>query len=178
MSEVLARVLSFTQLLAKKFFKLLNKLSKGAGLDKIPNRIICECSDLISPYITLIFNLSLSTGVFPDNWKSAKVTPIFKQGDKRNMNNYRPISVISAVAKVFERIVNQLFSYLNEHNVLSNHQFGFRSLHSTMTTLLEATDNWALNIDRGLVNAVVFLDFQKAFDICQPLHLIVRTRFI
>ena len=102
------------------------------------------------------------TGTFPDDWKLAKVTPIFKQGDRSDMNNYRPISVISAIAKVFERIVyNQLSSYLSENNILSKYQSGFRSFHSTVTALLEATDNWAFNIDRGYVNAVVFLDLKR-----------------
>jgi len=107
----------------------------------------------------------LTTGTFPNDWKSAKVTPIFKQGGRSDMNQYRPISVISAIAKVFERIVyNQLSSYLSENNILSPYQSGFRSFHSTVTALLEATDNWAFNIDRGYVNAVVFLDLKKAFD--------------
>ena len=82
------------------------------------------------------------------------------------MDNYRPISVISAIAKVFERIVyNQLSSYLSdlsENNILSQHQSGFRSFHSTVTALLEATDNWAFNIDRGYVNAVVFFGSKKS----------------
>ena len=105
------------------------------------------------------------TGTFPDDWKLAKVTPIFKQGDRSDMNNYHPISVISAIAKVFERLVyNQLSSYLSENNILPKYQSGFRSFHSTVTALLEATDNWAFNIDRGYVNAVVFLDLKKAFD--------------
>ena len=81
------------------------------------------------------------------------------------MNNYGPISVISGIAKVFERIIyNQLSSYLSENNIFSQYQSGFRSFHSTMTALLEVTDNWAFNIDRGYVNAVVFLDLKKAFD--------------
>ena len=81
------------------------------------------------------------------------------------MNNYRPISVISAIAKVFERIVyNQVSSYLFKSNILSKYQSGFRSFHSTVTALLEATDNWAFNIDRGYVNAVFFLDLKKPFD--------------
>ena len=81
------------------------------------------------------------------------------------MNKYRPISVISAIAKVFERLVyNQLSSYLSENNILLKYQSGFRSFHSTVTALLEATDNWAFNIDRGYVHAVVFLDLKKAFD--------------
>ena len=78
---------------------------------------------------------------------------------------YRPISVISAIAKVFERVVdNQLSSYLTENNILSKCQSGFRSFHSTVTALLKATDNWAFNKDHGYVNAVVSLDLKKAFD--------------
>ena len=71
------------------------------------------------------------------------------------MNNYRPISVISIIAKVFERIVyDQLHSFLANEEII-------RSLHSTVTALLEATDSWALDVDRGNVNAVVFLDLKK-----------------
>ena len=69
------------------------------------------------------------------------------------------------MAKVFERIIyDQLYYYLTKNNFLSYHQSGFRSLHSTLTALIEATDSWAIDIDCGLVNAVVFLDLKKAFD--------------
>ena len=78
---------------------------------------------------------------------------------------YRPVSVISIIGKVFERIIyNQLFAHLLDHNILSKHQSGFRALHSTVTALLEATDSWAYNIDIGNVNAVAFLDLKEAFD--------------
>ena len=103
--------------------------------------------------------------MFPIEWKSTKVIPLFKQGERSDLNNYRPISIIPVVAKVFERIVyNQFYEYLTENNLISCNQSGFRSLHSTATALLEATDNWAFNIDKGNVNAVIFLDLKKAFD--------------
>ena len=90
---------------------------------------------------------------------------LFKQRESSDLNNYRPISVISVVAKVFERIVyDQLYNLLNSEEIISKQQSGFRSLQSTVTALLEATDSWAFNIDRGYVNAVVFLDLKKAFD--------------
>ena len=90
---------------------------------------------------------------------------LFKQGEASDLNNYRPISVISVIAKVFERIVNdQLYNVLSNEVIISTHHSSFRSLHSTVTALLEATDNWAFNIDRGNVTTVVFLDFKKAFD--------------
>ena len=102
----------------------------------------------------------MTAGIFPDDWKcAAKVTHLFKQGSSSDMSNYRPISVISVVAKVFERITyNQVYGYLSEHSIISKSQSGFRSIHSTVTALLEATDSWAFDIDRGNVNAVVFLD--------------------
>ena len=113
----------------------------------------------------IIFNSSLANGIYPDDWKSASVTPLFKHGERSNIDKYRPISVVSIVGKVFERIIyNQLFAYLWDRNILSKHQSGFRVLHSTVTALLEATNSWAYNIDIVNVNAVVFLDLKKAFD--------------
>ena len=110
-----------------KVLSLLNRLnkSKAAGLDKISARLIRECADLICIPIRDIFNQSISQGIFPDDWKCAKVTPLFKQGDRDDLNNYRPISVISVMAKVFERIVyDQLYAYLEEHNIICKYQSG------------------------------------------------------
>ena len=78
------------------------------------------------------------------------MNPLFKQGESFDLNNYLPISVTSVVAKVFERIVyDQLYNFLNSEEIISKQQSGFRCLHSTVTALLEATDSWAFNIDRG-----------------------------
>ena len=152
----------FEEITSAHIYSLLSKLckSKATGLDSISAKLLRECPDLIAESLTLIFNQSLLTGIFPDEWKSARVTPLYKNSGKRNdPTNYRPISVIPVVAKVFERVVyDQLYHHLTENRILSRYQSGFRSLHSTVTALLEATDSWAVNVDRGLVNAVVFLD--------------------
>ena len=112
----------------------------------------------------MIFNTSITHGIFPEEWKCSKVVPVFKQGDRTDLDNYRPISIVPVFAKVFERIIyDQLYAFLMD-NLLSSYQSGFQSLHSTVTSLLEATDDWAYNIDQGNVNTVVFLDLKKAFD--------------
>ena len=88
------------------------------------------------------------------------------------MNNYRPISVISVVAKIFEKLIfEQIYEYLNNNNLISASQSGFRTLHSTLTALIEAVGNWSINIDNGL-NGVIFIDLKKAFDAIY--HAILR----
>ena len=97
----------------------------------------------------------------------AKVTPVFKKGVNSDLKNYRPISVIPVVSKVFFKkkiVYDQLYQYLNDNKLLSSCQSGFRSLHSTLTALLEATKSWSVNIDNGFLNGVVFIDLKKAFD--------------
>ena len=103
--------------------------------------------------------------IFPDDWKLAKVTPVFKDGDRNICGNYRPISVISVVAKVFEKLVyQQLKSFMTKNNILVDLQSGFRAKHSTETTLLSSTNEWLCNMDKGLFTGVLFLDLKKAFD--------------
>ena len=95
--------------------KLLSKLNerKSAGLDSIPNKLLKMAASIVSPSLTRIFAKSIETGIFPDEWKLARVTPIFKKGKRDDPNNYRPISVIPTVAKIFEKCVcDQLSEYL------------------------------------------------------------------
>ena len=95
----------------------------------------------------------------------AKVMPIYKHGKRTDLSNYRPISIISIVAKIFGRIVHdQFYSYLINNELLSVYQSGFRPTYSTVTALLETTNNWCVNIDKGLLNGVIFIDLKKAFD--------------
>ena len=114
---------AFEETTCAHIFSLLSKLckSKATGLDNISAKLLRECPDLIAESLTYIFNQSLLTGIFPDEWKSARVTPLYKNSGKRNdPTNYRPISVIPVVAKVFERVVyDQLYYYLTVKTVFS-----------------------------------------------------------
>ena len=147
--------------------KLLKKISphKATGLDDISCRLLKEAAPIIAPHLTAIINKSIDTGIFPSCWKTAKVFPLHKSNDRRDPQNYRPISVLPAVSKVCERIIyDQLYCYLTKHKLLTKYQSGFRPLHSTVTALLDATNEWYLNIDKGMTNLAVFLDLAKAFD--------------
>ena len=113
----------------------------------------------------MIFNSSLMGGVFPDIWKIARVTPIFKSGAKKDVNSYRPISVISVFSRILERIVHdQLFDFLAANKVITRNQSAFQKLYSTVTSLICSTDSWYENIDCKKLNLTIFLDLKKAFD--------------
>ena len=131
----------------------------------IPSKLLKMAASIVAPSLTAIFPKSILTGIYPTEWKTARVTPVSKKGVKLDISNYRPISVIPVVLKVFEKIVyGQLYQYLNENKLLPSCQSGFCSLHSTLTALLEATNSCSVNIDNGFLNGVVFSDLKKAFD--------------
>ena len=158
---------SFQKITANDVANLISKLDtkKATGLDNIPGKFLKMAGDIVAPSLSAIFNQSMSTGIFPFDWKKARVTPIFKNGNKTDPNNYRPISVISLVAKIFEKLIHdQIYEYLNKNNLLANCQSGFRPQHSTLTAMLEASNSWCINIDQGLLNGVIFIDLKKAFD--------------
>ena len=92
------------------------KANKTTGLDKIPPKILKLSACIVAPCLTYIFHLSLATGIYIDDWKRARVTTIFKSGDRGQGANYRPISILPAVSKVFEKeVFRQVFGYLTEN---------------------------------------------------------------
>ena len=149
---------------------VLNELSKMKGnkaidLDKISARLLHDAAVIIAPPLTYIINSSLKLGKFPCHWKCARVTALFKQGDRTNMDNYRPISVLPTVSKVIETAAHkQLYAFLESHQLLVRNQFGFRRSRSTPLALRQFTDEMLTNMHNGLLNGVIFLDLKKAFD--------------
>ena len=122
------------------------------------------CPLILSP-ITLILNQSLSTGIFPDRLKIAKIIPLFKKEDPHKLDNYRPISLLPAFSKIFEKAVFiQLYEYFNKNNLLYKSQYGFCTLHSTELASLEIIDIIGKDLDNGKLPIGVFLDLSKAFD--------------
>ena len=141
------------------------KNGKAPGTDKISTTLIKDAAAFIWKPLTMILNSSLKYGAFPDIWKLAKVTPIFKSGSKRDGNNYRPISLISVFSRLLEKIVHdQLVKYLIANKVLTPSQSAFRKLYSTITSLINGTDYLYDNTDKKQLNLAIFLDLKKAFD--------------
>ena len=114
-----------------------------------------------------ILNLSLKQGVFPSELQIARVIPIYKGRDNMQINNYRPVSVLAFISKIFERIMyNRIIEFVNKHNILYKYQFGFREKHGTNTALIVLIDkiSTAVSISNGDMVLGVFLDFSEAFD--------------
>ena len=162
-----SKMLRFKLVPYSKVLNLLNSLSKSkaTGLDKISGKILKAAASSIASSLTYIFNHALISSHFPSEWKVARLLPLFKKGPRNLAENYRPISILPTISKLMERIMyDQLYEYLNENSLLSDHQFGFRKFHSTASALLDCTNSWYMNMDRKMFNLVVFLDLKKAFD--------------
>ena len=126
-----------------------------------------DCTEIISPSLTWILNLSIKTGIYVEEWKTVWVLPIYTTEDthRQKCENYRPISILPIISKIFERSVfNQLYKYLNENCLFSKYQSGFRRKNSTLSALIQMCDAWYANMVNGDLNRVVFLDIRKAFD--------------
>ena len=146
---------------------LINNCSNtsSTGDDGIPNNLLKKISaNIISP-LTHIINLSLNLGQFPSIFKVSKITPVFKNGCETDSNNYRPISLLSSISKLFEKIVyNRLSGFLEKENILSPRQYGFTKHGSTELAILDLTQYISLGIESRLHTMGVFVDFSKAFD--------------
>ena len=135
---------------------------KACGADNIPTRFIKVYPVSIERLVTRLINHNITSGIFPELWKYAVVTPIQKSKDN---TNYRPISVLPVLSKVLERVVHdQLVSHLLKFNLLCDRQSGFRPQHSTQDVLVYVTDCWRNAIDESKFTAAAFWDVSKGFD--------------
>ena len=135
------------------------------GPFSIPNRVFKEINKLLSIPISRMFNLSMEHGVFPQKIEIAIVIPVHKKDDTEDCNNYRPISLLPNISKLFEKLVkNRLSKFLEENKCLFSRQFGFRNKDSTNHALIDLTETIRKTIDDNECACGVFLDFKKAFD--------------
>ena len=142
------------------------KTNKSPGYDGISFNATNNVFDFTVEPLRYIFSNSLTQGIFPEEMKITRKTPIYKGGDKENTVNYRPISVLPCFSKILKRIMyNRLYLYLNENNLLYNKQFGFKQGHSTDHAIVQLTDRIHEMFNKNIFILGVFIDLSKAFDI-------------
>ena len=158
----------FSPITSQEIVKIIKGLDakKATGPLSIPNKILIILIEDISVILSSIFNLSLTTGKFITSLKTAKVIALYKnKGSEQEVQNYRPITLLSNVDKIFEKLVhNRLINYLDRYNILFERQFGFRKRHATIHNLITLTEKVRKDLDKGDFSCSVFLDLQKAFD--------------
>ena len=155
---------SFSVVSENKILKYLNNLSakKATGLDGIPARFVRDSASNIVCPMSHVINLSLTQGIVPDDLKSARVVLLFKKNDKTEVRNYHPVSILSIISKVFERVVyDQIQTYLDDRKLLYNFQSGFRPQFSTDTCLIHLTDFIKFQMDKVILLAWSCLTYKR-----------------
>ena len=143
-------------------------VSKSSGLDNISSFIIKQAFKILIPEITHMYNLSVKSSVFPEEWKVALVIPIPKSGDLSKVQNYRPISLLPLPGKILEKLIHsQLSEYLETELLLSPNQHGFRKNHLTLHSIAQLTNSIDTKMDSKIPTFPTFIDFRKAFDCVQ-----------
>ena len=151
------------------------KINKSPGPDGMHPRVIKEVINSIVVPLEIIFSASVNLKVVPDSWKEAKISTIYKKGNKRIASNYRPVSLTSVVCKLLETIMREhIIDHMRKNKLFSTQQYGFISGRSTSLQLLTVLDKWTEALEMGHSVDCIYLDYQKAFDIVPHLRLISK----
>ena len=156
---------------------LLKELGNSSpGISGIPTIVLSYCADELSIILTKLFNLILLKCQIPDEWKFSLVSPLFKgKGVTTTFDNYRSISVLSPIAKIFEKILcKSIVEYFDSNNLFSPTQHGFRAKHSCESALLTLVNTLKNKIDDKKISLALFIDFKKAFDLINPRLLFLK----
>jgi hypothetical protein len=142
---------------------LKNKLS--AGIDEIPDCVVKQCINVLKRPLINIYIASLESGIFPDQLKVAKVIPLYKKGDRKDIGNYRPIALSSVFSKLLEKLMYTRVISLSEQNKIITEAHGFRIKRSTETVLQFFIESIQEAIERKMNPIGIFLDLTKAYDV-------------
>lgn len=151
------------------------KKSHSAGVDSISSNLLKLIVNYITYPLTYLVNLSLEQGIFPEIFKIARVVPLYKKGEKVNIENYRPISLLSSISKVLERIVfDEINNFLTTFNILTTAQHGFRKNKSTTTAVTQFISQLCKTLDDNKKTLSLFMDLSKAFDLVN--HALLKEK--
>ena len=138
---------------------------KAGGPDNMKIELIQRCLDELIEPLMIIYELSFKIGEVPNKMKIAKVVPIHKKGKMDQVNNYRPISLLSVFGKILEKLFcKRLIKFLDKNGIINKYQFGFRAKHSTSLALIDVMDDLYNELDKNKYVLGLYLDLQKAFD--------------
>ena len=152
-----------TEEITKIFRNIKNK--KSTGHDGTSNEILKCCSPTIEPYVADVFNKCLEQSIFPEPFKIARVIPLFKKGDRSNPENYRPISLLSSLSKVFEKVLcKRMTKFFMKNESFTPNQYGFRNKRSCTHAIGEVLDYIRNEMDKRNAGSACFIDLKKAFD--------------
>ena len=165
----------FSELSQVRLYNFIKKMKPKTsyGEDLVSSKVFQFVAPVILRPLRHLINLSLKTGYFPSQFKVAKVIPIHKESDRREFNNYRPISLLSSFSRLLESIVSfELTAFADAYNLFYKHQYGFRAKHSVSHSLLYFTQNILEAINNDKINISIFVDLKKAFDtVCHEILL-------
>ena len=155
---------------------LLLPENKSPGYDFIDNKLMKYAAQYIARPVTYLFNLSLKQGKFPTEWKQAKICPIPKDAKSAfTAPNSRPISLLSSLSKILEKVVSDhIWNYMETNNLFTHTQHAYRKNHSTETVLIDMTDAWLHALDQGKIVSILLLDFSAAFDLIDHTILVKK----
>ena len=146
------------------FVKDIN-ICKSSGFKEISSQCLRDALQVLIPQLCYIFKQAIVTGKFPDKWKIATIVPIFKGGNKEDVSNYRPVSLLPVTGKIFEKIIHyQIVNHFDKCKFLSDKQSGFRKGKSTLDSIVNFTSDIFENINDGKYTIATFIDLKKAFD--------------
>ena len=156
------------------------KVDTATGPDDLPAFLLKDLAKEIAPNISLIMNSSINSGIFPQLWKKANVTAVWKnKGSKTDPANFRPISILPVLARMMEKeIARQLSTYCTSKEIIPQQQFGFRAKSSCEVALLHSLDGWMQAIDKGDMVGALLVDLSKAFDMVPHQKLIMELAAI
>ena len=160
----------------EEILDIINYLeNKSTGPSSIPLKLLSPIPDLIILPLAYIINMSFITGEYPNLLKIVKVIPIHKGGSTQDVNNYRPISLLSIIDKIIEKLMHKrLDNFLMEHNILYQNQFGFRKNNSTVYASAQITEMIKVSIDNRKFGCGIFVDLRKAFDTVNHEILLIK----
>ena len=153
--------------------------SKSSGIDNISSKVLKDAFECTVEQLTFIFNLSILHSCFPMKWKHATIIPLKKDGNKFEVGNLRPISLLPLPGKLLEKVIHaQTIKYLDDNNLLSKAQNGFRTGHSTTATIAKVTDKIISDTDMNQLTYAIYIDFSKAFDTIDHAILLNKLRHL